>query len=112
MSAFLGILLASSFCWSQCASCENRERPTCCTQHHSGKCGMPSSKPPLQKPCPSLALAPESTYAVSLNLAEFVVPLPAVIPDSAPEPGFPVPPDRLPAHSPPDLYLLHSTLLI
>ena len=47
---------------------------------------MPSSKPPLQKPCPSLALVPESTHAVSLNLAEFVVPLPAVIPDSAPEP--------------------------
>jgi hypothetical protein len=73
---------------------------------------MPSSKPPLQKPCPSLALAPESTHAVTFNLAELVAPTTIAAPDLVPDPGFPASPDTLLAHSPPDLYLLHSTLLI
>lgn len=72
---------------------------------------MPSPKQPVEKPCPSLALAPDITHAVTVDLAQLVPPL-AAIPDFAPEPGFPVSPDILPAHSPPDLYLLHSTLLI
>lgn len=105
--------------WGQCASCPNilpaqQEQHGCCAHHHSGKCGVPSPKQPVERSCPSLALVPESTHAVTLDLAVLVAPVPA-----SPAPAdrvitlaFPVSTGELLAHAPPDLYLLNATLLI
>jgi hypothetical protein len=77
---------------------------------------MPSPKAPVQThhDCPAMMLAPQASPAVTALTAEMVAPAPVA--DLAPllraEPDSWVSRDDAPQDSPPDLYLLNSTLLV
>jgi hypothetical protein len=77
---------------------------------------MPSSKVPAQKQqqCPAMLLAPDASPAVTPHTAAVAAPLPVVdlIQAVMPAPANWVSPEDALQHSPPDLYLLNSTLLV
>jgi hypothetical protein len=87
----------------------------CCKRSGAGPCGTPSSKQPAEKKCPNQSLALENYTKVELETGHTpVLPvwvswfeaLPAreVVIRVAGHPPL--------GHAPPDLYLLHSILVI
>ncbi len=114
-SSLLTVLLTGTVWLGRCVSCRTpaSQEPVhdCCNQ---GSCHRDSSEQPAGKQCPHQALALEQ-YAQADHVAPAAVigllPVDVGL-ELAPGPAHtPVTESRI-AHSPPDLYLFHSALLI
>jgi len=113
LSAFL---LAGSLLWDRCLSCRTlaAQEPVhdCC---HQGSCHRDSGQPPAGKECPHQTPALEGYAKVDPVIPGAEVAALPLDTDAAPAP-LPTPrmvsAAPLLVHSPPDLYLRNSTLLI
>jgi len=110
------LLLAGSLLWGRCLACHTlaAQEPVhdCCEQ---GSCHRDSGQPPAAKQCPHQAPALESYAKVEPAAPAAVI---AALPLDPGPALAPLPIPRIVAaapllvHSPPDLYLRNSALLI
>lgn len=118
--ALLSLLLTVSLLWGNCALCPpSGQQPSpqhdCCKPATQSHCG-PAPQDSAKQQCPKHSLAAETYQKAKPEAASALdSPAPSAAPpaQAAPASGKPAAPEfDAPAASPPQLYLLHSVLLI
>jgi len=111
--AISALLLAGSLLGGRCFSCRTpaAQEPVhdCCNQ---GSCHRESNGSQDHRTCPFQWLAAESYAKVEVFAADAVAPASQPGDAPAPAPALAARAELLVAHSPPDLYLRNSVLLI
>jgi hypothetical protein len=119
----MAVLLIGTLLWGQCALCplllpaQETASHDCCKPKESGHCGAPDGRSESKR-CPNQNLALETYQKAELQLGYLLAPPASAVPaaELLPERDAPAVPalnaSVLLVHSPPELYLENSVLLI
>ena len=109
------VLVTGTLLWGECVACRDmlsaaKATRGCCES--SGKCKNPGTAPD-HKHCKSPSLATQQYVVVELaKVSPDLTPVVQAAPAASMERAAPAPHLGPPGYSPPELYLLHSVLLI